>query len=260
MTHWISIQVRVLPDLEEQALHQYSVNATSFAKQVGVEARFSKPTDAQGDRTSVIDGPPALIVIPSGRLTEDNGDGARIRMDLLERASTPILLLSPKVDLSKAPIRSVLVPMSGEIRVSAALKFGLRLARRIQVPVDLVHVVGSGAQKRSALEMTGDQPHHEYRELLDRVLAEASPFSDTRERAQVRTLYNVEGTPAVEILKAAGKTPSCALVAEWHGSLLKGKAEILKDLLRQTEIPIFLVKTESEQKSVLRIGPEKRVA
>ena len=46
--------------------------------------------------------------------------------------------------------------MSGEIRVSSALKFGLRLASRIHVPVDLVHVVINDGCKDSPLEATGD--------------------------------------------------------------------------------------------------------
>ena len=154
--------------------------------------------------------------------------------------------------------------MSGEICASSALKFGLRLASLIHVPIDLVHVLQGDSQTesftKSSLDTLGDQPHHEYRQLLERILAEASPFSDPKEKAQVRSLYQVQGIPSVEIQKAAKNTPSCALVAEWHGSLIHGRAEILKDLLHEIAMPIFLVKTESQEKSILRIGPESEAA
>ena len=150
--------------------------------------------------------------------------------------------------------------MSGEIRVSSALKFGLDLTHRLHVPVDLLHVTKPECPIKSPLERIGDQPQHEYRDLLDRILAEASPFSDVNERAKVRTLYEAQGNPATEILNAIKKDPSCALVVEWHGSLVQGRAETLKNILRQVPLPIFLVRTEPMKQSVLKIGPEDQVA
>ena len=76
----------------------------------------------------------------------------------------------------------------------------------------------------------------------------------------MRTLYHVQGTPSAEILKAIKNAPSCALITEWHGSLIHGKAETVKTLLHQAAMPIFLVKTEIEQKSILKIGPDDQVA
>jgi nucleotide-binding universal stress UspA family protein len=292
MTQNGTILVCILPDLKDRILHQYLVNAVSFAKQIGVDVHFLTPEDTQEALSSALNEIPPhelhatktvshpiagnwspgvvgeavkiyscdLIVVPAGGITEDKGYGAQVRKDLLEQASAPILILSPKIDLVKMPIGSVLVPMSGEIRVSSALEFGLRLADRIHVPVDLLHVIIEEHPTDSPLEKIGDQPQHEYRDLLDRVLAEACPFSETKERARVRNLYHVQGTPSVEILKAANDTPSCALVVQWRGSLINGKAEILKDLLQQIVAPIFLLKTKAEQKSILKIGPERRVA
>ena len=292
MTQNGTILICVLPDLRDELLHQYLASAVSFARQVGFDVHFLIPPDTQEALSSVLseipphelhaiktvshpiagNWPPRvvsesvkiyscdLIVVPSGGITEDKGYEAQVRKDLLEQASAPILILSPKIDLVKTPIGSVLVPMSGEIRISSALKFGLRFASRIHVPADLVHVIQEDAQTESPLETTGDQPHHEYRELLDKVIAEATPFSGMKERAQVRTLYHVQGTPSVEILKIAKRTSSCALVVEWHGSLIHGKAKTLKELLCQVTFPLFLVKTEIQQQSTLKIGPENQVA
>ena len=95
---------------------------------------------------------------------------------------------------------------------------------------------------------------------MDRVLAEATPFLDTKERAQVRTLCHVEGIPSVEILKAAKLHPSCAIVVQWRGLFIQGRAETLKEILHQSAMPLFLIKAESDQKSLLKIGPETRVA
>jgi nucleotide-binding universal stress UspA family protein len=300
MTQNGTILVCILPNLEADVLHHYVVNAVSFARRTSVDIHFLASEDTQKALSSAINGIPArefqeiktvshqiagnwpprvvseaaklyscdLIVIPSGSIAEESGCGAQLRKDLLKQVSTPIMILSPRVDFEKTPIGSVLVPISGEIRVSSALKFGLRIASRIHIPVDLVHVVQENTQTKSPLETICGQSHHEYRNLLDRVLSEASPYSDMRERAQVRTLYHVRGTPSVEILKAAKNAPSCALVVEWrgewhgerHGSLTHGKAETMKNLLEQVVVPIFLVKTEVDRRSFLNIGQDDRVA
>ena len=289
MTQLKTILVCILPDLKTGILSQYVLNSISFANQVGADVHFLMPMESQADVDSALkritaQGPQAiktvshtamgaspiravseavkrfscdLVLIPSGGITREDGYGAELRRDLLEQSCAPILILSPKVDFSKSPLTSVLIPMSGEIRLSSALAFGLHLASRIHVPVDLVHVVRG---ENSPLETSGDQPHHEYRQLLDKVLAEACPFSDAKERAQVRSLYNVQGAPSVEILKAAQNDLSRALIVEWHGSLIHGKAETLKQILQQIGVPVFLIRTVVEQKSVLKIGPEDQVA
>jgi len=290
-----TILVSVLPELEENVLRHYILNSTSFANQIGADMHFLAGCDVQAALNSILKESPVtyqnlqaifhpivgnwssdivndtvrqyscdLILVPLGNINDNGAARSKLRNELFEKAESPILILSPKIDLAKTPIGSVLIPMSGEIYVSAALKFGLRFASLIHVPVDLVHVLpgesGTESFKKSSLDTLGDQPHHEYRQLLERILAEASPFSEPKERAQVRSLYQVQGVPAVEILKAAKNEPTCALIGEWHGSLIHGKAEILKDLLNEILIPIFLVKTESEEKSILRIGPESEAA
>ena len=292
MTQRGSILVCILPDLQENLLHHYITNAASFAKQVGADVHLLNPRSIQKPLDAVIRGitpsapqainivshsapdswPPEavqealklyssdLIVVPSGSATADNGFGPRIRKELLERMEVPVLVLSPLVDLATAPIDSLLVPMSGEIRISSALAFGLKLASRIHVPVDLVHVVIEGTGPGAPLETVGDQPQHECRELLDRVLAEGSPFSDIKERAQVRSLYQVHGAPAAEILKASKRSPSCAIVAQWRGSLIRGRAQTLKDLFQENARPVFLVKAKLDPKSTLKIGSENQAA
>ena len=287
-----SILVCVLSDLRSNSLDRYVVNSVSFANQIDADIHFLTPVDIQKALDAILSRPsrgafqtiktvshpvagdwPAgtvhdavkrhscdLIVVPSGSINEEIGRGAEIRKDLLEQSTAPVLILSPTVDLAKTPIKSIFVPMSGEIRLSSALTLGLKLASQINVPVDLLHVDEKGSQTESPLETTGDQPHHEYRQLLDKILAEACPFSDTKERACVRTLYNVQGTRSVEIVRAAKDDPSRAFVLEWHGSLIQGRAETLKSILHQIIVPIFLVRTEPDQLSVLKIGPENRVA
>lgn len=296
MTQERRILVCVLPDLKVDHLQNYVVNSALFAHQIAADIHFLVSIDTlpalmealktiPSDRIQTIQLIPhlthgswpsevvteaikiyscELMVIPAGSRGENVAHGAQVREALLEESQIPIFILSPKVDLAKTPIGSILIPLRGEVRVSSALKFGLRLAALTHTPVDLVHVLDEENQKElstvSSLNTLGDQPHHEYPQLLDRILAEASPLSDLKERAQVRRLYYAQGIPAVEILKTANQFPSCALVAEWHGSLTLGKAKTVKKLLRQIVIPIFLVKAEPKLKSILKMGPEEHAA
>jgi hypothetical protein len=286
------ILVCVFSDLKSDSRKKFMINCASFAMQMESDVHFLVPkgleaevapvlrnlSQARGSSLGIIShaisGDPnddiverfvndyscGLVILPSWRGDGENeGDGAD-RKGLLEKLEIPILFLSPEADLSARSISSVVIPMSGEIHLSSALKFGLTLANRIHTPVDLVHVLKDGEQLESSLNTLGDQPHHEYQRLLDRVLAEGSPFSNAKERSLVRKLYQVKGAPSAEILKIAKGDPSSVMVVEWHGSLVQGKAEILKDILQQSDVPIFLIKTELEQKSILKIGTERRVA
>lgn len=277
----------VLPDLKNDEINQYCANLWAFSTRIDSAVHFLVSSRLQELQVSATPefkrNAPVFdrlteewtlakideviqqficdfIVVPSGEIGTGLGVSAEVRYDLFEKSSKPVLILSPGINLAKTPIESVLIPMSGEIRVSSALEFGLNLAKFIHVPVDLVHVIKDESPAFSSLETTGDQPHHEYRNLLDRVLAEASPFSGSQERNQVRTFYQLTGVPSVEILKIVKKISSCAVVSEWDGSLIHGKAETLKELLRQISMPFFLIKKKRDEKSVLKIGPESRVA
>jgi nucleotide-binding universal stress UspA family protein len=287
-----TLLVCVPPDLEPDILTRYILNSSVFANQIAADIHFLcspenlgavnsalKSFNSNGEQTlktvlfrpfsdwtspvlneTVKRYPCDLVVVPSGDLRDDNASGTQIRRRLLEQAREPTLVVPLEINLIKTPVSSILIPMSGEIRVSSALKFGLRLTNRIHVPVDLLHVTKTESPIQSPLETMGDQPQHEYRALLDGVLAEACPFSEVKERAEVRTLYEVQGIPAVEILQAVKKLPFCALVVEWHGSFSEGRGKVLKNILNEVSIPIFLVRTEVEQRSVLKIGPDKLVA
>jgi len=286
-----TLLVCVPPDLKPDILTRYILNSVVFANQIGADIHFLCDPENQGTVNSALKSfngngdqtlktvlhqpfsawsspvlnetveryPCDLVVVPSGNL-KDDAYGSQIRRQLLEQAREPTLIVPLEIDFIKTPINSILIPMSGEIRISSALKFGLRLTNRIHVPVDLLHVIKTESPMKSPLETMGDQPQHEYRALLDGVLAEACPFSEVKERAEVRNLYEVQGSPAVEILQAIKKLPFCALVVEWHGSFSEGRGKVLKNILNEVSIPIFLVRTEIEQKSVLKIGPDKLVA
>ena len=285
MTQRRNILVCILSDMKSNALDRYLLNSASFANQIDADIHFLSSADTRETLDAALNRVPNiaiqtietvsdsltvseavkryscdLILVPSGTLGSEIGRGAGIRENVLEQSAVPVLILSSRVDLIGTPIKSVLVPMSGEIRLSSALTLGLKLATQIDVPVDMLHVVEKGKQSDSPLETTGDQPHHEYRQLLDKVLSEACPFSDAKERSRVRTLYNVQGTPSVQIPKAAAADPSRALIVEWHGSLIQGRAETLKSILDQIAVPVFLVRSKPDQTSVLKIGPENRVA
>jgi nucleotide-binding universal stress UspA family protein len=290
-----SILVCIFPDLKPNILDRYVLNSVSFANQFKADIQFLTPPDTQKNLDDALKKIPSgplqkvktlahlrasggtedqptcdvgkavkfyscdLVIIPSPSKTRSPSK-TEIREELSDQAIGPVLILSAQIDLTKTPIQSLFVPMRGEIRMSSSLTLALRLASQMNIPVDLLHVIDQRSRTESPMETTGDQPHHEYRQLLDKILAESCPFSSTQDRSHVRTLYDVQGVPSVEILKAAQDNLSRALIVEWQGSLIQGKAETLKKILNQIEVPVFLVRSEPDQVSVLKIGPENRVA
>lgn len=107
-------------------------------------------------------------------------------LGLLERLVIPVLLLPKKFSFSPLA-KSILVPLEGQNHISRSLEFALTLAEQTKSHVDIVHVTGHPIKDGQILEAIGDQMHHEFHEELERITAEASPFSTVEERRWIRT-------------------------------------------------------------------------
>lgn len=181
---------------------------------------------------------------------------------LLEECTSPVLILPEGVDLGSHPIRSFMVPLSGEKRQSQGLGIALKLAKQTDTPVDILHVapLQCPCPCGASLETVGDEIQHEYPELVKKTVAAASPFSDSEERSHVRYFWHASGLTSREIQRRSRQSPGSALVVEWKGTLEPGHAATLKDILQHFSYPILFVRVEAEARSRLKIGKDFRAA
>jgi hypothetical protein len=200
-----------------------------------------------------------LIVLTDGVILRDS-KGIDERK-ILEVAPIPVLLFPKDFDFKSGMPSGFIVPLSGESKTSEALSVSLRLAERTQSIVDLLHVMPEKiSQSDEQLSTLGDQLHHEYTEMPERIASEASPFSSAEERGRIRHVLHCTGSVTPEIEKIIHDSPGEILSLEWTGTLAEGRAAIIKEILQTANCPILFVKTAHEEKSTLRVGRNLRAA
>lgn len=195
-----------------------------------------------------------MILLQTRRVQQETAEVSQI----VQTTSIPVLVLNTDYDFDVCPPKSLLVPLSGEQRESEALQFSLNFASQTECPVDLVHVATSGppSPQEAALEDLGDEPYHEYRDSIDKIASEASPYSTAIERTHIRQFYHLRGFTADQILKVIRKSPGTILVLEWKGSLALGHAHTVRKILETLCCPVLFTKIRTELKSTLKVGKD----
>lgn len=181
---------------------------------------------------------------------------------LLELSPSPVLFLPKTFNFERYPPQGFLVPLSGEQKTSEALSASLKLAYQSNSSVDFLHIMTPNEPCTCAqsLESLGDQLHHEYRNMTDKIVSEASPYSTPEERRHVRHFFHCTGFTTPEIVKQLEDSPGAILVLEWNGTLAVGRANTIKGILRKTHSPVLFVRSVHERKSTLRVGRNLRAA
>jgi nucleotide-binding universal stress UspA family protein len=196
------------------------------------------------------------IVVASNSIKRTPGHLDSETVELIEQAPFPVLLF-PDGYSKKVPWRSILVPMSGELRTNRALDLAISLGNKSHCPVDIVHVVEPNAPQknhRSAIEKVSDEAHHELPEVLDDFISSATPFSNSQEKKIIRRFSVVQGKASEQIIRELKKRKADMIAVQWRGNFMKGRAETLKEMLEQLQLPILLVKPEAATVSRLRAG------
>jgi len=152
------------------------------------------------------------------------------KCQLLEKSRIPFLLLPRKLCLQWPPFLSLFIPLSGERCWSPALTLGLKLGNLLDLNVELMHIHDLAEEKSeiSILESMGDQYHHEYEQLLEDLLARASPFSSIRDWQCVRRCSHLRGKVAEMISRAMKESDRKLLLFDWKGQFSHGHARIIK--------------------------------
>jgi hypothetical protein len=176
----------------------------------------------------------------------------------LEGCPTPVLFLPESISLNRKSIGSIIVPLSGEHRLSESLTLAIQLADRVNIPVDTMHVTlpGEACSCGGDLEKSCDEFQHEYYGKIEQWVAEGCPFASSRERFRVRDFYSCYGDVSERICSVVKKTSKRLLILEWKGFFSQGRARILKAILKSESCPIFLVRAAVSAPLRLKVGTE----
>lgn len=174
---------------------------------------------------------------------------------VIERGSRPVLLL-PDAYRERLPWKRILVPISAEAEASAAAGIAVALANELALRVRIAHVL-DGPDAKSGFEATAryaDATHHEYPEQLAELVRRAVPTAAPEECRCIDEVALLRGDIATELLQRIERDDVSLIAIGWHGSLVSGRAKVIKRLLSAITCPMLLAKTAPPSPSMLKVG------
>lgn len=175
-----------------------------------------------------------------------------VTLDMIMHATIPVLIIRPGLEVVPGatwrPTR-MLVPLDGTPESAAVLKqvfdMVLDIARLVGMGIDVLHIAVVGQkQPAGAGALTTprylDYPQYEW----------PSWATEFRERfmhvppdVKLR-LFHREGDPPDVMLEFAEENDEDLILLSWHGHLEKKRGERIKGVLRRTERPVLLMRSD----------------
>lgn len=161
---------------------------------------------------------------------------------VLQQTDVPVLLVPPAFT-ERLPMRSAVIPVSGQQDTDAALDLAVRLANSLQLNLQVTHVISPEADEAdytSGLRYP-DSVHHEYAGRLSDMLRRACPQCSPEDFERVvEKVCLCRGAVADELLNTVEQTAVDLMVVGWHGKLQPGRSRFIKELIAKVSCPILL--------------------
>lgn len=168
---------------------------------------------------------------------------------LMQRATIPVLVIRsgmhehPKPDWRP---RRMLVPLDGSPEATSAMDQVFHLARDLGADLDVLHiaVLGKAAPKGQGAYSSPiylDHPHYDWPAWSDEFIRRC--YLPHQEEVKLRLLHR-EGEPAAVTIEVAKEEGADLIALSWHGNLGQKLARTVKGILRRTELPVLLIRTE----------------
>ncbi|HEX5458538.1 MAG TPA: universal stress protein [Steroidobacteraceae bacterium] len=197
-----------------------------------------------------------LIVLSAHGEGTSLGNVGHVARAVLEQTNRPVLLL-PKAYRERLPWTQALIPLSAEAEVSPAARVAVALAHVLALDVRIAHVLDD-PESRTGLEAAvpyADAPYHEYPEQLAEIVRRTVSGASPEQCRRITDVALLRGDVAMALLREAEGNDVSVIAIGWHGTLLGGRARLVKHLLSAITCPILLVKIEPPGPFVLKVGP-----
>lgn len=173
-------------------------------------------------------------------------------MGILQRAGHPVMVIRPDIknlpDSRWKPAK-MLVPQDGSPTAAAAIGKIFDLAKDMRTDVDILNIGVTGEKPPTEVGTIRppqylDYPRYDWP-------AWASEFMERfymRHPPEVKvSLFEREGEPVDVMNWFASENKDDFIVLSWHGHLEETRAVTVKGLLRKTDFPVVLVRTEEHE-------------
>lgn len=169
-----------------------------------------------------------------------------VTMGVVQRAINPVMIIRPGMenlpDASWKPTK-MLVPQNGSPTSAAVMDQVFHLAELTGADIDVLNIGVPGKKPPTEVGTITpprylDYPQYDWpawaSEFIERFYTHRPPGVGLR-------LFEREGNPADVMIKFAFENGDDLIAIGWHGHLEPGRAEIVKDLLGKTELPVVLI-------------------
>jgi len=211
-------------------------SARESAKAAGVS--FREVTGDVVDRISEAAAVPdvaALVIGVRGGARGPQPTG-HIALALLTRITTPLVVVPPGARPS-AVLRRLVVPLDGTPATAALVQPVMSLAASAGIEIVVMHVCD-----KDCMPMFTEQPQHEARAFAEEFIARYAPATPV-------VLEQRVGVPADEVLTAAVELDADLLVIGWAQEFEPGRAQVVKQLLAESPMPLLLLPSGDKRAS-----------
>ncbi len=185
--------------------------------------------------TEAVAGPEVVVaVVGSGQATSPDAPAGHVAVALIEATTTPTLLVPADTTAGiGAPLRTVLLPLDGVAGTEAAVAPTVLLLADSGMEVVVVHVLGL-----DEVPAFLDQAHHALDAWGHEFLARHHVPAGAP-RIVLRS-----GTPGHSVVEAAATESADLIVLGWSQDLSPGRAEVVRAMLDDSDVPVLLVPVE----------------
>jgi len=247
--HIVHVAEGMVP--QEELLHRLHVPAKPSVKEFVLHQLKGEPVEAILAFAASV-GAAMLVMSSHGWTFNPEYLAGHVTLEMIRRAAIPVLLVRPGSRSVPGPDwkpMRMLVPLDGTPEASAGLNLMFDLlvdiARSTKAGIDVLHVAQPGQrQPATAGSLTVptylDYPQYEWpgwaEEFRERFM-HAPPDVKLR-------LFHRDGEPAKVMLEFATEKQEYMIVLTWRGHLEKKRAELVKEVLRSTDVPVLLLRSE----------------
>lgn len=206
--------------------------ALQVAREAGVELRECAGSPIEAITAAAQDPDVVAVVLGARGIHGGPRPAGHAALELITRLSKPVVVVPPDATVG-ARIARILTPLEGTEESSQAIADTIALAERRDLEILVLHV-----HPPEAVPAFQDQPHHAIpaweREFAARFVA-VPP-------ARVEVFQRV-GAAAEGVVAVAADTKADLIALGWNQDLSPGRADVVREALARSAIPLLLVPT-----------------
>lgn len=175
----------------------------------------------------------AMLVMGARQRAAGPTPAGSVALTLLQQATKPVVIVPPTSVASASTVARALVPLDGTREAAVAVDATVRDLSAAGLEVVVLHVLD-----RDSVPACLDQPHHALESWEHEFVAR---WTDADHRMVLR-----RGVPQRCILEVAETEAADLVVLGWSQDLSSGRAQVIRELLTHSPVPLVLSPTVAE--------------